>query len=343
MNPVLPSSLFQQRDEELVSTYTKSFRNTSLRLGIVLNVYDIEDEQNINKVSPEYDVMCVEQEEQTGANTTIYKNCLTFDGFGGVADYFQVKLRPVKDQKKTKSKGSFKEETGSVVLLLCIDANSDKAVIIKSMQNPSKQVLNKEKGIHLEGEYNGINYQINKDGELTVTFRSATEDDGTPKDEEATGSFFKMDKTGSIEFNTNNKESIRIDKAEKTITANAEKDILVNTEANFNLTSKENTNIKVKDLIANAEGRVAFSSKSATVFKSDAQITLQAPTVNIQGQDMVKMQASQIQLMGNQVMVGNGAAPAVTNATIFIGIGNVGIPVVSQAVGPFSSSVMIGA
>jgi hypothetical protein len=252
-------------------------------------------------------------------------------------------LRPVKDPKKTQKKLNIKDETGSLVLLLCIDGQSDKAMIIKSFPSKSKQVLTKEKGIHLEGEYNGINYQINKDGELTVTFRSATEDDGTPKDKDAGGSFLKIDKTGSIELNDNNKESFRIDKKNKTISANAEKDISVNTEANLNLTSKQNANVKAKDIIAAAEGKISFDAKAPSAFKVKGELTIDAPTIKLQGSDMVMMQASQIQLKGNQVMVGNGAAPAVTNATMFIGTGNLGAPVVCQAVGPFSASVMIGA
>jgi hypothetical protein len=324
-------------------SYDQTYRNTALRMGIVLKVVDVEDEENENKIVPEYDVMALENDPENGINSTIYKKCISFDGFGGVADFFQMKLRPVKDPKKTQKKLNIKDETGSLVLLLCIDGQSDRAMIIKSFPSKSRQVLTKEKGIHLEGEYNGINYQINKDGELTVTFRSATEDDGTPKDKDAGGSFLKIDKTGSIELNDNNKESFRIDKKNKTISANAEKDILVNTEANLNLTSKQNANVKAKDIIAAAEGKISFDAKAPSAFKVKGELTIDAPTIKLQGSDMVMMQASQIQLKGNQVMVGNGAAPAVTNATMFIGTGNLGAPVVCQAVGPFSASVMIGA
>jgi len=337
---IIPSSLFEGRDESLTNVNTT--KNTALRLGIVLAVYDIEDEQNTSKLGPEYDVMTVEQNGNLGANTSIYKNCLTFDGFGGVADYFQMKLRPVKDPKKTKSRGSFKEETGSIVLILCVDSSSEKAIILKSMQNPSKQVLTKEKGHHLEGEYNGINYVINKDGEFTVTFRSATNDDGTAKDEEAGGSFIKLDKTGSIELNDNKTESIKIDKTAQTISIKSEKDTSIVTNSNFNLTSKNNTNIKAMDLIANAEGRISLSAKSPSAFKCDAELTFEAPTVKIQGTDMVMAQASQIQLLGNQVIVGNGAVPAVTPLTMTLGIGNGGAPVISFFIGPYSSSVLVG-
>jgi len=340
---VTPSSLVQERDPSSVDSYSRSFKNLAMRTGIVLAVYDIEDAQNISKLGPEYDVMAIEQDSSFGLNTTIYKNCIMSDGAGGVADFFQMKLRAVKDPKKTKAKGSFKNETGSLVKILCIDGISEKAMIIGMLQNPSKKVLTKEKGIHLEGEYNGVNYQVNKDGELTVTFRSATNDDGTVKNAEASGSFFKFDKDGSFEINDKNTESYRIDKKAKTITTKAAKDISSTTDANFNVTAKESINLTAtKDLIATLQGKVMIDAQQPSVFKCAGDFTIEAPTVMIQGTDMVMAKADTIQLLGNQVIVGNGAVPAVIPSTFFVGTGNLGAPVLSLAIGPYSTSVLIG-
>ena len=62
----------------------------------------------------------------------------------------------------------------------------------------------------------------------------------------------------------------------------------------------------------------------------------------IEGTDMVMAKADMIQLLGNQVIVGNGAVPAVIPSTYFVGTGNLGAPVLSLGIGPFSSSVLIG-
>jgi hypothetical protein len=339
---IYPSSLFSEMEESDSSSHVKSFKNNSLRVGVVIAVYDIEDEKNTNKNTPEYDVMAVEQNGSLGVNTTLYKNCITVDQFGGVADFFQAKLRSVKDQKKTKSKGNFENETGSIVTILCLDGISEKAIIVGSMSNPSKKVLTKEKGIHLEGEYNGINYKVNKDGELTVTFRSATNDDGTPKNEIAGGSFFKIDKTGSFEINDNNKDSIKIDKIAQTITLNSERSTSVVANANLNLTSRTNTNIKALDLVANAEARIVLNSRLPSSFKCSSVLTFEAPTVKIQGTNMIMAQASQIQLLGNQVIVGAAAVPAVIPTTTVLSIGNLGAPSIGTMIGPYSSSVLVG-
>lgn len=342
-NFVIPSSLVQIRDEALVDAKTRSFKNLALRSGIVLSVYEMDSPENISKIGPEYDVMAIEHDSSYGINTTIYKNCMMSDGMGGAADFFQAKLRPVKDPKKTKAKGSFKGETGTLVKILCIDGISDKALIVGMLQNPSKKILTKDKGVHLEGEYNGINYQVNKDGELVVTFRSATNDDGTPKDVKSGGSFFKFEKDGSFNISSNNKESIRIDKTNKKIDIKAEKDISSTTDANFNITAKESVNIKAtKDLLATVDGRVEISSKQPSLFKCTGDLTVDAPTVLIQGQDMIMAQADNIYLLGNLNIVGNGAVPAIVPTTQFVGVGNLGQIVTSIAIGPFSSSVMIG-
>ncbi len=339
---IYPSSLFTPTDSNGSSSYEKTYQNTMLRIGIVLKVYETDDEKNINKVVPEYDVMALEQEQQYGLNSTIYKSCVSYDGFGGVADFFQAKLRPVKDSRKTEQKINFQDETGSIVLLLCIDGNSDRAMIIKSFPSNQKQVLTKDKGIHLEGEYNGINYQINKDGELTVTFRSATNDDGTAKDTAAGGSFLKIDKTGSIELNDNNKESIRIDKEKKTIDVKAEKDISNTTDANFNVTAKQNANVKVQDLVATCQGKVLISAKGTSAIKVDAALTVTTPNLQVKASSSVNVQSNSIQLLGNQVTIGKGAQPAIIPTTVILGRTAGGSPVVSRAIGPFSSSVLIG-
>jgi hypothetical protein len=337
-----PSSLFGKRNRDISDFYNRSFKNYAIRKGVVLEVYEIEDENNLSKISPEYDVMTVEQDQSSGVNTTIYKNCVMMDGFGGVADFFQKKLRPVKDKQKTKSEINVENETGSIVTILCLDGISEKAIIVGSMSNPSKKVLTKEKGIHLEGEYNGINYKVNKDGELTVTFRSATNDDGTPKNEIAGGSFFKIDKTGSFEINDNNKDSIKIDKIAQTITLNSERSTSVVANANLNLTSRTNTNIKALDLVANAEARIVLNSRLPSSFKCSSVLTFEAPTVKIQGTNMIMAQASQIQLLGNQVIVGAAAVPAVIPTTTVLSIGNLGAPSIGTMIGPYSSSVLVG-
>jgi hypothetical protein len=53
------------------------------------------------------------------------------------------------------------------------------------------------------------------------------------------------------------------------------------------------------------------------------------------------MQANNVQIQATKIDIGSGGTPAIIGTTQFIGIGNAGAPVVSSAMGPFSSVVTI--
>ena len=337
--PVLPSSLIDERGSMDMTFSKKISENMYLRLGTVVEIYDMEDDGNISKLMPEYDVMAIEDD-----NTTIYKNCISFDSFGGVGDYFMAKLRKPKDPKKVKEKGSLKKQNGSIVLMLCIDGNSEQAVIIGAIAHPDRKSgqLKKALGHHAEGEFNGLNYKVDKDGALTILFKSATDNDAKPKDTKAGGSSWKIEKDGSIQFSDGNKELIRIDKTKKTISITAESDISATSDANVNITAKKNINAKATaDLVADAGG--SFTAKSGGPFniQSGGPMSIKAPDLKIAVDNMMQVKASSVMISAPSISLGDGGTPAVVLTTIFMGIGNLGAPVISTAIGPFSATVMV--
>jgi hypothetical protein len=337
--PPLPSSLLEDRTEEDFNYGKDLFSNLSLKVGIILDIIEVEDPANISKISTEYTVMTVEK-----FNSVTYNHCLASDGFGGISDFFNKKYRPTTNKKKTLSKTELKNQNGSVVLLLCIDGKSEQAIIIGSIAHPDRKngKLTQDKGHHLEGEFNGVNWKIDKDGSLTVTFKSATDNDAKPQDTKAGGSTLTMEKDGSVQVSDGNKEKIRIDKTKKTIDLTAESDISITTDANANITAKSNLNTKASaDILADAGGSATFKSGGAFNIQAGGAFSLQAPSVSIQSDGSTVVQGSSIQLSAPTIQVGNGGTPAVLMTTMFIGVGNLGSPVLSIACGPFSSSVYI--
>lgn len=337
--PVLPSSLLQERDNMDMSFEKKISENMYMRLGVVTEIYDVEDDLNISKLVPEYDVMTIEDD-----NTANYKNCMSIDSFGGVADYFVKKLRKPKDTKKVKESGSLKKQNGSIVLLLCIDGSSDQAVILAAISHPERKKgkLTKELGHHLEGEFNGLNYKIDKTGALTIKFSGATDNDGKALDAKVGGSVWTIEKDGSIQFSDGNKEAIRIDKTAKTVTIVAEADISATSDANINLTAKKNISAKsTADMLLDAGG--SFTAKSGGAFNvtSEGPMSLKAPDMKIAVDNMLQIKASTISMSAPSIMLGDGGTPALILTTQFLGIGNLGAPVLSQAIGPFSATVFI--
>jgi hypothetical protein len=353
--PTLNSSVLQSRDENKVNFAQKVFGNHSLRLGLVLEILETDNEKNISKLGPEYDVLAIEQEGSSGSSTTVYKNCITMDSFGGAADYFQMKHRAAKDPSKAAKTGSLKDETGSIVLLLCLDGNSEKAVIISSIQNPSKGVvLDKEKGHHAEGEFNGLNWTIDKDGALKILFKSATEDDGTPKDDEAGGTFVEINKQGSFDVNDgDDKNYIRMDKPNGDIGLLGEENVgLTATNNNVGFNAGKNINMKAgADLIANAEGKAAFTAKSNFDITADGPMKVGASAIQMESkgafqvsaQSAVQIEAgSSAILKAPTVLIADAAQPALLAFDLItLGTGNKGAPVVSNAIAGFSTAVLI--
>jgi len=362
--------------------FTKQvFNNTALKLGVVVEILDPENEDNISGLGPEYTVMVIEQDGHNGINTSIYKNCLAMDSFGGIADFFQFKRRAPLDKTKVLNDGSVKEQEGSMVLLLCLDGNAEKAVIIGQMQNSSrKTVINEASELHAEGEFNGLRYSVDKDGAFTMVFKGATDEDGVPKDAEVGGTELKIEKDGSIEINDSTlsaklakgnrkpkdgkeeeeaaeeeaggdeiaNEKIRLDRTAMTVDIESRKDISLKSDANLNLTSKEKTTITVMDLIVAAEGKAGIETGGPLEIKAGGPFKVEATEAEIKSDGAVKIEGMEVTVKGTSVTIdgtminlGKGGTPAVTMTTQFLGTGNLGIPVISVAVGPFSSSVFI--
>lgn len=364
--PTLNSSVLSEREESKVDFARKIFGNNAIRLGLVLEIIEEDDDANISGLGPEYNVMAIQQDGGNGSNTTIYKNCINIDAFGGVADYFQFKHRASKDPKKAKKDGSLKEQTGSIVLLLCLDGNSEKAVIIKSVHNPKKnKILTKDKGHHLEGEFNGVNWSVDKDGALTVVFKSATEDDGKPKDEKAGGSTFKFEKDGSVELtnqptvegqdkgDTVDFEKLRLDKTKKTVDLEAREDMSFKTDKNVKITAGKSMDIKLKkDLIAAAEGKAAFTVKAAFDIEAKGAFGLKGQAINAESKSLIQMKAqslfqvdagSSAIINAPQLLLGPSPSQPALLAfdLITLGTGNLGGPVISNAIAGFSTSILI--
>ena len=339
--PVLPTGLLESREQGDANFGKRVGMDFSLKNGVVLEILEIDDDRNQSKLVPEYNVMVVESN-----NTAIYKNVISIDVFGGNADYQQTKYRTPDDPKAVQDSGSLKDQNGSIVLILCLDGSAEKGVIVGSIAHPSLDpVLTKEKGHHLEGEFNGINYEINKDGEFTLTYKSSTTNDGTPADEEAGGTSVKIAKDGTVEISTGNDETIKLDKTGKNINVSAGNDITTDSKNNTDLTVGANLNAKItSDLLLEAGGQAAMTIGSQFQLEAKSQVVVKSPMVQVDSSAMVKIKTNVLDLSGNLILVGGPSAvlPALLPTTQYLGTSPfLGLPVVTSAIGPFSSKVLL--
>lgn len=352
--PTLPSSLLSQHSGRQNGTFNHEFKNFGLKTGVIIKTYETDDELNLLKIGPEYDVVIHEQDANRGITSVTYKNCQFMENFGGIGDFLDIKRRAPTDTKY-KTEQDIEKFDGSMVLMMCIDGVSNKGIILGAITNPNrKTTLTKEAGNHLEGQFNGLNWQINDDGALTVTFNSGTDNKGKPQDEEAGGANWKIEKDGSIELSDGNSESIRLDKTAKTASLSSEnsasitsakKDVSITAGASVNISAK-------KDLIASAEGKAAFSASKTFDVKAKGAMKVEAKELKFESKSMIQMKAqskigieasSMLELDAPIVKIAGGTQPTLkAYELVVLGTGNLGIPVISTVIAGFSTKVLIG-
>lgn len=344
------------------SAFKTLTNNSKLKIGTVIKVYYPDDAANISKTEIEYDVRVAENDNSKATNTSIYRNCRLSNNFGNnnnTVSYTFFEDSPDKEAKTN----------GSQVLLMCIDGRSDasSAVIIGgvSVKN-SQRILKKykrEDGQFYDFNFNGINFNINKNGELKFEFSSPIDLKGKLANEKAAGSKWFIDKNGRIEFNDNEKQSLKFDRvAQNIVLTNSNeiirvdkknKEIFVKSTGEINVESAKTTSMKSDD-------KMDLSSKSDMSLKTDANMNMDVKqnltvkansNVNIQSQagisvksgGNISMKSGGIaQLQGTVTMLGAGSVPvAAVGVSIAMGIGNLGAPVVSTIL-TGSGTVLVG-
>lgn len=243
---VLPHGLVGVDSSDFLGAFKKTYQNVSLRVGIVVAYYDVSDIKNINKLVPEYDVLVFEQNEDKGSTTIRYQHCLSSAGFGSKADFFEAKLRQL-TKKNTKGDDIVPaEQDGAIVLLLCLNGLTDTGIIISALLHPSRATTIQDDSPHLQGEYNGANILVDKDGGCTFTFKGATDSDGKVTDSSQGNTVAKIEKDGSFEIN-HSKIAFRLDKnGTATLTANS--DINVTANGGCNITSSGKTTVRASEV-----------------------------------------------------------------------------------------------
>lgn len=237
---VLPSGLLSNNIKTLMGGFNKSYNNTYLRIGVIINSYDISDPNNRSKLTTEYDVSVIEQNQDIGVTSIVYKNCMSSDGLGSVADFFEKTFRKM-EQKTTKGSGiNLKGQNGAVVLLLCLDGMSEKGIIIGGFPHPDRNTTLTSEGPSLQTEFNGVNLKINQDGSTGITVKGPTDNNGNIKSPINTN--INVESNGSVQI-TNNSVTFRLDSS-GAVTITAQGAININAQGNTEINSQGNLDIK---------------------------------------------------------------------------------------------------
>lgn len=263
---ILPFGLLDTDSTSAMAGFNKTYKNTSMRVGVVIACYPISNERNKTKLSNEYDVIVMEQHEDRGSTTILYRNCLAKDGAGSIADFFE---KTVRVQKKKKSGTTdLNNQDGAIVLVDCLDGMTEKAIITGFLTHPDRKTTLKDEGPRLEGEFNGINVKIEKDGSTVLTFKGATDNSGKPLDSKQGNTVIAIEKTGSFQIK-HKTVTVRLDK---------EGDITITTDKNISVTAKEKVTIECKEATVTAKDKAIIEAKNIELGKSASYAVIKGDT-----------------------------------------------------------------
>lgn len=340
----MPSGLLGVSQENMFGGFKKTYQNCYLRVGIVVQSYNISDDSNISKTTTEYDVLVFEQNEDGGSTVLTYKNCIDSAGFGSIADFFEAKLRKMENKTTPGTSPDPTGQNGAIVLLLCLNGLSDRGVIISSLTHPDRATTLVDNSPHLEGEYNGVHIVVNSDGSTSLTFRGATDNDGNIVDSSQGDTVLSIEKDGSYQIQ-HSTITQRLDKNGK-VDLTTKDDISNTTDTNFNVTATKDIvldatgdfNASMNKLTLSAQGSAMLQSQKLAL-NAESEIDLQGSQISIEAEAMANIQAPIITLDGIVSLGGDGGTPILLMTTIMYGIGNVGLPVISQAISGYAIKV----
>lgn len=279
MRPVLPSPL-QNTEQE--SSETKFFGDLSLKIGQVIRINYPDPGKAQTTQTTTYDII-VNQNAGDGAKTDIYYGAQMSNIFGGLADYVDYTARTNSDKGQFILSGqaiteaNYDKILGSHVIIACIDGSSTDSVIVGALPHYLNTIVNEKtykKPIKADGHFlnfmfNGVNININKNGELLIKKGGPTnakgaldEDNKEGGKKEQANSFIQIDKAGKILLSTTNKE--KIEEADNLIT--------INKDGSINIKIKDGKTLEIKDKDGDAKLTLGDGAKSVAIAEALEQL-----------------------------------------------------------------------
>lgn len=229
----------------------ESLNSTPLRVGEVKEIIYPDNQLSISGKYVEYTVEVIQGDGGSSYSSTLYHGCVVGQTFGGFADQLHYTLR--KDEQTQGRDENGGVGVGSKVLLMCINGVRSNAVILcglpdSKFSEDDKAKHSSELGHNLFFEFNGVQFNVNKDGELKATFRGATKTDGTladSADANAEGSYIQINKDGNITIATpDDAQSIVVNHKDRKLEIQVQDEWNCNISGTVNITADENVNIR---------------------------------------------------------------------------------------------------
>jgi hypothetical protein len=299
--------------------------NLGFRLGEVKAIIYPDSPKSLSKKYTEYDVQVHHQDGHSAGTSVLYSNCLISNVFGSGGDILRYTLRP--SENATENKVGL----GAKVLILCVNGDSTRAVIISGIRDRDTDFIkdSKDDGHHLLFEFNGLNANINKDGEFNLKFRGATTVAGKlGKDtkEENGGALFSFlkDGTASLADGGKGEERLELDLQNKQVRLSSAGTTIINCPDGMDVNSNKKINLNASNVYIGSSG-----ASQALVHGTDWRKAEQA-----KDQDLITELTQ---------MAATLAALAITHTVAGAALTGAAVPLMVPIGGPMVASPMIGA
>lgn len=292
-------------------------------VGQVEKIHFVDDQSNISKTYVEYDVSI---RDAKGGQSTL-RNVRKADTLAGSNDYDELILEANEFASKGKLETSnfFKNKNGTTVIVGFIDGSKDKPVIICGLQHPTRKGAKRADGVRRVGEFRGIQWELNKDGELIITQQGPRGADGKLKASDKVLTVVKFDKDGNLIINdkatnqiklnnTDVKVEIQSDSKGTKLELDGKNDKVTTTTAKGLKTELDGPSDKMtvttagglKVEIDGTADKTTFTMAGGTKFTIDGanKITLEAGSTKIE----IDGNSGKIKLDGSLVDIGTGAS-----------------------------------
>jgi hypothetical protein len=318
----------------------------ALRTGIITHVFYTDDAQNISIQFIEYNVMVTSSNSDGSLNSITYRNCRHMDIFGAINKHENFVMETSSNNKK---------DQGSQCLIMCIDGinAAGRAIIIGGLQDANREPWKRADGQFYDFIYNGLNININKDGEYALTFNSYVDQQGIKANPLAAGTAIKIDKEGNYSVSTNESQTIKVDRASQQISiSDTENNILIDkknkqlsisSSGSIEETANKSMTHMAKDYTLNAGSSITEKAIQSVTIEAGSSMKQKAGSswdvqaganVTIKSGANVTIEGGAIaKLKGTMTQLGGGTTPIALVGSQIIG---------ACAVGPVTGTIITG-
>jgi hypothetical protein len=305
----------------------------SLVEGQIEKIYardDPDNDETFNKpgIVTLYDVFS----RTPDGGTTVLRRCRALQPLfgGGINNFFEV--LPTNPGPKAKKSINTALRPGTKVLVGFISGRRSSPVIVGALPHENELAINArpttDEGVHLEGEFQGLNWKIENDGSLTVTFKGPKDDGGNALDSSLKETIVNINKTGDFKVVTSEgdekENSVELNSTNKKITVKAGSKINMEMDSSSGKVKLECDDVEidtVNDTIVNTEAKTKINAKQDVVVNSATGIKLQKGDAEPQepfvlGKEFVTMMKELLQAISSHMHTGNLGAPTSPPANI---------------------------